>query len=152
MVGQRIGGVTGSLWRFQMMRFRTRRAKGSFFVGGRLLEQLELQRLPELLNVLRGEMGLIGVKPLTPEETEQLTEEWHQRRHEAPAGFTGLWYLQTDATSELDTVIVTDVYYTATRSWRSDIVLLLRTPGTWLRRCLTHGDRSYVLKADIGSM
>jgi NDP-sugar pyrophosphorylase family protein len=151
-VGQRVGGVTGSLRHFQIMRFRTRRANGTYTLVGRLIERVELHRLPELLNVLRGEMGLIGVKPLAPEHAARLTEEWHQRRHEAPAGFTGLWYLQTDDDSDLDTVIVTDVYYTATRNWRGDILLLLRTPGTWLRHCMTRGDRSYLMKADIGSM
>lgn len=133
-VGQRVGGVGGSPRTFQLLRFRTRRADGSHVPGGRLLERWGLHRLPELLNVLQGDMGLVGVKPLRPDEAARLTEEWHQRRHEAPAGITGLWYLQTDPDSDLDTVIVTDVYYTATRNWRGDLLLLLRTPGAWLRR------------------
>lgn len=152
-VGQRVGGAKGRLRTFQLLRLRTRRADGSFTPGGRLLERWELHRLPELINVLRGDMGLVGVKPLRPEEAARLTEEWHQRRHEAPAGVTGLWYLQTEPDSDLDTVIVTDVYYSATRSWRGDMLLLLRTPGAWLRRCRGQGERAYEVKADnVGSV
>ncbi|HMQ32688.1 MAG TPA: sugar transferase, partial [Chloroflexaceae bacterium] len=152
-VGQRVGGVGGNLRTFQLIRFRTRRADGSHAPGGRLLERWGLHRLPELLNVLQGDMGLVGVKPLSPEDAARLTEEWHQRRHEAPAGLTGLWYLQTEPDSELDTVIVTDVYYTATRNWRGDLVLLLRTPGAWLRRRRSPAERPVLVQADnVGSM
>lgn len=140
-VGQRVGGVSGSLRTFQMICFRTRRANGSFTLGGRLIERWDLHRLPQLLNILQGDMSLIGVKPLRPEEEVRLTEDWHQRRHEAPAGFTGLWYIQTDVDSDLDTIIVTDVYYAVTRSWRGDLLLLLRTPGAWLRRGKSNADR-----------
>lgn len=152
-VGQRVGGVNGSLRTFQLVRLRTRRDDGSFLPGGRLLEQWELHRLPELLNVLRGEMGLVGVKPLRPEEAARLTEDWHQRRHEAPAGVTGLWYLQTEAGSDLDTVIVTDVYYSATRTWRGDMLLLTRTPAAWLRRSGRRSEQDHLVQADhVGGM
>jgi NDP-sugar pyrophosphorylase family protein len=152
-VGQRVGSINSSPRTFQLIQFRTRRNNGSFALGGRMLERWELNRLPELLNVLRGDMGLVGVKPLSPEDAAKLTEEWHQRRHEVPAGVTGLWYLQTEPDSDLDTVIVTDVYYTATRNWRGDMLLLLRTPGTWLRRHTGQSERPYLVKADnVGSM
>lgn len=147
-VGQRASGVSGGLHRFDLINFQTRRANGSYLPGGRLLERWELQRLPELFNVLGGDMGLIGVKPLRPEEVSGLTEEWHQRRHEAPAGLTGLWYLQTSSESDLDTVIVTDVYYTATRNWRGDMLILLRTPGAWLRRLRSERGDAYLVQAD----
>lgn len=145
-------GDTGQLCRFQILRFRTRKQNGQPTRIGRLLERLELNRIPELFNVLRGEMSLVGVKPLHPREAELATEEWHQRRHERPAGFTGLWYLQTDQGSELDTVLVADVYYTATRTWRGDLILLLRTPGAWVRRCIkswnTSDEPAYLVHAD----
>lgn len=152
-VGQRVGSVGGSQRTFKLIHFRTRRPDGTFSPGGRLLERWELHRLPELVNVLRGDLGLVGVKPLRPDEVARLTEEWHQRRHEAPAGFTGLWYLQTEPDSDLDTVIVTDVYYTATRNWRGDMLLLLRTPGAWLRHSTSRSEGSYLVKANnVGSM
>lgn len=152
-VGERLGSVTGSLRIFQLINFRTRRADGTYTPGGRLLEQLELNRLPELFNVLSGDMDLVGVKPLPPAEAERLTEEWHQQRHEAPAGLTGLWYLQTDGDSDLDTVMVTDVHYTATRSWRGDMLLLLRTPGAWWRHRSSKVQQTYMVEVDnVGSM
>lgn len=125
---------SAALRRFEILQFRTRRAGGEQGALGRLIERWDLHRLAELFNVLRGELALVGVKPLTMHEAEQLSEEWHQRRHERPAGFTGLWYLQTDPDSELDAVIVADVYYSATRTWRGDLLCLLGTPGAWLRR------------------
>lgn len=126
--------TSAALRRFTILQFRTRRSGQEPNALGRLIERWELHRLAELFNVLLGELALVGVKPLTLEEAEQLSEEWHQRRHERPAGFTGLWYLQTDPDSPLDAVIVADVYYCATRTWRGDLLCLLRTPGAWLRR------------------
>lgn len=150
-VGQRLA-ESGELKRFQLLRFRTRRADGQLAPLGRFMERWELNRLAELLTVLRGDLALVGVKPLRWEEVAQLTEEWHQRRHERPAGFTGLWYVQTEQSSDLDSVIVTDVYYTATRSWRGDLMLLLRSPAAWMRRALVGTDeqseREYQLQAD----
>jgi NDP-sugar pyrophosphorylase family protein len=136
---------------FELHRFRTRRSNGEYALFGRLMERWDLFRLPELLNVIRGEMALVGVKPLELDEAAQLNEEWHQRRYERPAGFTGLWYLQTDPDSALDAVIVADVYYTATRTRRGDLLCLLRTPGAWLRRArveLKHeSEHEYLVQA-----
>lgn len=152
-IGQRLVSPNGGMQSFDLTHFRTRREDGSYLPGGRFLERGELQRLPELFNVLKGDMGLVGVKPLRPDDLAGLTDEWHQRRHEAPAGVTGLWYLQTDADSDLDTVIVTDVYYTATRNWRGDLLILLRTPGAWLRRMRLQGAEPSLVQADnVGSM
>lgn len=148
-VGQRVS--EGVQRQFYLLRFRTRRADGMHTPLGRLFERLDLHRMPELLNVVAGELALVGVKPLDPAEAAQLREEWHQRRHESPAGFTGLWYLQTDPDSPLDAVIVADVYYTATRSWRSDLLCLLRTPHAWRRRIKvspkSQGEREVLVQA-----
>lgn len=91
-------------------------------------------RLPELINVLRGDLSLVGVKPLTPAEAERVTDDWQRQRYTRPAGCTGEWYVQTQAGSTLDEVLVADAYYAATHSARGDLRLLLRTPATWLRR------------------
>lgn len=155
-VGQRITNADGSpgLYTFDLLGFQTRRRNGSYTIIGRFMERWELQRLPELLNVLRGDLALVGVKPLRPEEAFLLTEEWHQKRHDHPAGITGLWYQQTDANSDLDTVIIADVYYTATRTWRSDLLLLLRTPSIWLHRnARRHPAPNTLIHADnVGGM
>jgi NDP-sugar pyrophosphorylase family protein len=140
VVGQRLNSLEEipKLYHFQLLHFQTRRSNGAYTLIGRWMEQWELYRLPELLNVLRGDMALVGVKPLQSIEADHLSELWQQKRHDIPAGFTGLWYMQTDVTSDLDAVLVVDVYYTATRTWHGDLLLLLRTPYQWFRRCVRH--------------
>jgi lipopolysaccharide/colanic/teichoic acid biosynthesis glycosyltransferase len=138
VVGQRIEGTDGTatLATFQLLNFKTKRANGSYTLLGRLLERLEFNRLPELWNVIVGDMNLVGVKPLPAGDTAQLTEEWQQKHHDGRTGFTGLWYLQTNASSDLDAILIADVYYTATRTWNGDMLILLRTPLQWIRRCI----------------
>ncbi len=96
--------------------------------------RLELERWPELLRVMTGELSLVGVKPQTVAEAGQATEAWQQTRREFEPGLTGLWYLQTDPESEFDAVLIADVYYGATRSWRQDMAILFQTPAAWIRR------------------
>lgn len=140
-LGQRITQDDGTrgLYRFNLLSFQTRRQNGEYTFGGQWMERWEFHRLPELFNVLRGDLMLVGVKPLRPEDVNYLNEEWHQKRHDFSAGFTGLWYQQTDPNSDLDSVIITDIYYVATRTWRSDILLFFRTPVIWFRRNGQHG-------------
>ena len=96
--------------------------------------RLELERLPELLRVITGELSLVGVKPLAPDEARPAPEAWQQTQREFEPGLTGLWYLQTDPDSERDAVLIADVYYGATRSWRNDMAILCQTPAAWIRR------------------
>ena len=130
---------------FDLLRFQTRLGDGSYSLIGRWLERLEWDRFPELVNVIRGDLCLVGVKPLTREEAARVTEEWQKRRFEYPAGVTGLWYVRTAAdrpagsgrsegsANDLDDVLVADAYYAATRTWREDLRLFLQTPIAWLR-------------------
>ena len=117
------------------MLFRSR-ANGALPSLGRWLERLEWDHLPALWNVLRGDLLLVGVKPLKPSEAAQVHEEWAQQRYQWPAGLTGLWYIQgqPEQMATLDDTLVADAYYAATRTWRDDLKLLARTPGAWLRR------------------
>ncbi|HEU5087728.1 MAG TPA: sugar transferase, partial [Roseiflexaceae bacterium] len=135
-VGKRVctadGGYT--LRRFELLQFRLRHDNGTYTWLGRWLERTELYRLPELISVARGDMALVGVKPLREAEVIQLAEEWHQTRFNVAPGFTGLWYQDTEPTSTLDAVLVADVYYVATHSWFGDLKLLLQTPSAWMRR------------------
>lgn len=139
--GQRVEGASG-LYNFNLLNFRTRKVDGSYAPFGRFLERWELHRLSELVNVLRGDIDLVGTKPLSAEEVDLLTEEWHQKRHESQSGFTGLWYVQTAIFNDMDSVLVADVYYTATRTRSGDVLLLLRTPMAWLRRHVLPGERN----------
>lgn len=134
------GGPIPELHHFGMICFAVRRPDGSVGALGRLLERHELHRTPALLNVLLGDLALVGIKPLTPEEAAQATEPWQKQRYECRAGLSGLWYVQGDRASSLTDVLVADAYYVATRSWRSDLKLLLRTPAAWLRRTVRPTD------------
>jgi lipopolysaccharide/colanic/teichoic acid biosynthesis glycosyltransferase len=155
-LGQRIIREDGipELYSFNLLNFRTRRRNSTYMPAGRWIERWELNRLPELVNVLLGDMALVGVKPLRPDEAAQLTEEWHEKRHDTVAGFTGLWYQQTEPDSDLDTVIIADVYYTATRTWSSDVMLFLRTPSIWARRNARRNTtpKTLVHADNVGSM
>lgn len=134
-VGQRIETIDGQeLHIFQLVHFRTRKANGKHLLFGRLIERWELHRLSELSNVIRGDMALVGVKPLTLEEAQLLGEDWQQKRFDVSAGLTGLWYLQPESSNDLDTVLVADVYYVATHSWRGNLSILAKTPARWFRR------------------
>lgn len=119
---------------FDLLMFRTTRRDGTVNAVGRWLRRWELDRLPELVNVCIGDLALVGVKPLRPTEVDLVQAEWYQKRFECPAGFTGLWYIQTDPSSDLEEIVIADTFFAATRTWRSEIGILLRTPVAWLRR------------------
>ena len=119
---------------FQLWTFQTLRFDGSLSRFGWWLKRVELDWLPTLWNVVRGDLDLVGVKPLTSKEATYLSEEWHFKRYDCPAGLTGLWYTQADEQIELDTTLVADAYYVATYTMRSALRLLVQTPVVWRRR------------------
>lgn len=119
---------------FTMHHFNTRRSDGELARFGRWLKKSEMYRLPELWNVLKGDMSLIGVKPLQSAEAAKIVEAWQRQRYQYPAGFTGLWYIQTNSDSDLDEVLIADAYYVATRTRSGDIKISWQTPKSWLRR------------------
>jgi NDP-sugar pyrophosphorylase family protein len=119
---------------FDLFVFETTRRDGSTSPVGHWLQRTELYRLPLLWSVWRGDLALVGVKPLSPEEVGRLDEEWHQKRFECPAGFTGLWYVQPFSGTNLEEILVSDAYYAATHTWWNDLRILLRTPAAWRRR------------------
>ncbi len=119
---------------FHLLHFQTRRTDGSFTWLGEFLEKWHLHRLPELWNVVQGELSFVGVKPLSSDEHAKITEEWQQKRYESPAGMTGLWYIQDNVDSDFDELLIADAYYAATRNWRNDGKLLLQTPAAWLKK------------------
>jgi exopolysaccharide biosynthesis polyprenyl glycosylphosphotransferase len=94
---------------------------------GRVLRRWQLDELPQLWNVLRGQMSLVGPRPLIPEEDEQI-EGWYRRRLDVPPGITGHWQvLGSSAQVPLAEMVKLDYLYVANWSLWSDIVLLLRT-------------------------
>lgn len=115
--------------------FATQTKQGEETRYGRWLKRWHYHRLPQLLNVFTGELALVGVKPLTQAETSFIHEEWHQKRFERKAGFTGLWFVQPPELDDTESILVADTYYIATHSWRTDMGILKQTIPAWWRMC-----------------
>jgi exopolysaccharide biosynthesis polyprenyl glycosylphosphotransferase len=101
---------------------------------GRFLRRFSLDELPQLYNVLRGEMSLIGPRPNLPHEVEQY-EEWHKKRLVASPGITGLWQVSGRSDLTFDEMVLLDIYYVENWSLALDLSLLLRSlPAVLLGR------------------
>jgi lipopolysaccharide/colanic/teichoic acid biosynthesis glycosyltransferase len=116
---------------FDLLHFNTRKADGRPFRFGRWVESWEGQRLPELLNVLQGNLALVGLKPVVTDAEKRIRESWHMEQKQAQAGFTGQWYLETDERSSLEDSLIADSYYLATASRTRDWKILWGTPAAW---------------------
>jgi len=101
--------------------------------AGRLMRRLGWDRLPWLWSALRGQVALVGVAPLAPDQLEYITEEWQKQRFLSPVGLTGLWYVNGMDPVSLDEQLIMDSYYAVTRTWRDDLRILWQTPAAWLR-------------------
>lgn len=99
---------------------------------GRLLRKTSLDELPQLLNVLRGEMSLVGPRPCIPYETE-FFKPHHFDRFLVPAGITGLWQVTARAYATFGEALDMDVAYARGWSLGLDLRLLARTPFAVLR-------------------
>jgi exopolysaccharide biosynthesis polyprenyl glycosylphosphotransferase len=93
---------------------------------GRLLRASALDELPQLLNVLRGEMSLVGPRPLVIEEDQRI-EGWHRRRLELTPGMTGQWQILGATRVPLREMVAIDYLYVANWSLWTDVKILLRT-------------------------
>jgi exopolysaccharide biosynthesis polyprenyl glycosylphosphotransferase len=100
--------------------------------AGRWLRQTSLDELPQLINVLRGEMSLVGPRPCIPYET-RLFKPHHFERFSVPAGITGLWQVKARAYSTYGEALELDVAYARSWSFSGDLMLLLQTPLQVLR-------------------
>jgi len=99
---------------------------------GRLLRRTSLDELPQLLNVLIGDMSLVGPRPPLPYEVQQY-KPWHRRRLlEAMPGITGLWQVVGRSRTTFDEMVRLDLQYARTMSLWSDIKLLLATPAAMI--------------------
>jgi lipopolysaccharide/colanic/teichoic acid biosynthesis glycosyltransferase len=95
---------------------------------GHLLRRTSLDELPNLLNVLRGEMSLIGPRPTLPHQVAQYSER-QRRRLQVRPGITGWAQVNGRAALPWSERIELDLYYIEHRSWRLDMEILRRTPA-----------------------
>lgn len=98
---------------------------------GRLLRRLSLDELPQLYNVLRGHMTLIGFRPPIPYEVD-LYPSWYYRRFDAKPGLTGLWQVSGRNEHSYEEMVALDIEYLNRRTWLLDLQLLIRTVGAVL--------------------
>jgi exopolysaccharide biosynthesis polyprenyl glycosylphosphotransferase len=94
---------------------------------GRFLRRFSLDEVPNVINVLRGEMSLVGPRPLPTRDHERL-EPWHRRRSNVLPGMTGLWQIAGRSDLSFDDLVRLDFYYLENWSIWLDITLLIRTP------------------------
>jgi len=93
---------------------------------GRLLRRTSLDELPQLWNVLQGDMSLVGPRPPIPDEVKEY-EEWHKKRLEVRPGMTGLWQVSGRSLLSFDEQCLLDIYYIENWSLWLDLQILLRT-------------------------
>jgi exopolysaccharide biosynthesis polyprenyl glycosylphosphotransferase len=100
---------------------------------GRLLRRTSLDELPQLINVLRGEMSLVGPRPLVVDE-DALIAGWHRDRLALKPGMTGRWQIMGSARIPMDEMVRLDQQYVASWSLWLDLRILLRTVLFVVRR------------------
>jgi exopolysaccharide biosynthesis polyprenyl glycosylphosphotransferase len=93
---------------------------------GRFLRRFSLDELPQLLNVLRGEMSLVGPRPLPLRDFERL-EDWHKKRYLVLPGITGLWQVSGRSELDFDDLVRLDFLYLERWSVLLDLSILLKT-------------------------
>jgi lipopolysaccharide/colanic/teichoic acid biosynthesis glycosyltransferase len=95
---------------------------------GRLLRRTSIDELPQLINVLRGDMSLVGPRPELPAIVESY-QPWQHARHLVRPGITGWWQINRNGTRLMHEDVAMDIYYVKNRSLRLDLLILARTVG-----------------------
>jgi exopolysaccharide biosynthesis polyprenyl glycosylphosphotransferase len=101
---------------------------------GRLLRRFSIDELPQLINVLRGQMSLVGPRPLPERDFERL-EDWHKKRYLVLPGITGLWQVSGRSDLDFDDLVRLDFLYLERWSVFLDLTILMKTvPAVITRR------------------
>jgi lipopolysaccharide/colanic/teichoic acid biosynthesis glycosyltransferase len=94
---------------------------------GRFLRRFSLDELPQLINVVRSEMTLVGPRPLPKRDFENYYEEWHYSRHSGLPGLTCLWQVSGRSDVSFHNMCILDDYYLRNQNFMLDLKILLRT-------------------------
>jgi lipopolysaccharide/colanic/teichoic acid biosynthesis glycosyltransferase len=138
-------GETFGMWKFRTMVLDAEQVRSALMIqshdpdwlaldkdprvtrAGRILRRTSLDELPQLINVLRGEMSLVGPRPLPLEEHVRLPA-WSARRLDVRPGVTGLWQVSGRARVSFQDMLRLDCLYVRERSLWNDLKILARTP------------------------
>jgi lipopolysaccharide/colanic/teichoic acid biosynthesis glycosyltransferase len=104
---------------------------------GRILRKTSMDELPQLINVLRGEMSLVGPRPCLPYEFE-VYRDWHKKRTAVRPGITGLWQVVGRSEVSFEDMILLDLYYIYNYSLELDFSILFETIFVVLRKKGAH--------------
>jgi exopolysaccharide biosynthesis polyprenyl glycosylphosphotransferase len=99
---------------------------------GRLIRRYSLDELPQLINILKGEMSLIGPRPNLPSEVAHY-QEWMKKRLSVSPGLTGLWQVSGRSDLTFDEMVLLDIYYVENWSLGIDLGILIRSVPAVLR-------------------
>ncbi len=114
---------------------------------GAILRSTGLDELPQLINVLRGEMSIVGPRPCIPYELDRY-KPWHHRRLEAVPGLTGLWQVSGKNRTTFDEMVRFDIRYAQKRSLFLDLKIILKTlPAIWTQVLETRAMRRQAQRA-----
>jgi len=137
-----IGGTTiCENWYFELKRRQGK--KTTFFKAkndpritkvGRIIRKFNLDELPQLYNVLKGDMSIVGNRPIPLYEAEKLTTDQWSYRFLAPAGITGLWQIEKNRFHSEEERIMLDNQYAVVSSPMKDIQIILKTIPTFFRK------------------
>jgi exopolysaccharide biosynthesis polyprenyl glycosylphosphotransferase len=100
---------------------------------GRLLRKFSIDELPQLINVLKGEMSLVGPRPCLPYEYE-MYKDWHKKRLSVRPGISGVWQVAGRSAVAFEDMVLLDLYYIYNRSLSLDVSILYETAFVVLER------------------
>lgn len=101
---------------------------------GRFLRRLSLDELPQLINVFKGEMSLVGPRPPLPREVEHY-QSWQKERLNTRPGMTGLWQVSGRSNLSFEEMFKLDIYYIENWSLWLDLKIMLKTiPAVFLKK------------------
>jgi len=104
---------------------------------GRVLRKTSLDELPQLINVLKGDMSLVGPRPCLPYEYE-IYRDWHKKRTSVRPGISGLWQVVGRSEVSFEDMILLDLYYIYNRSLELDFSILFETVFVLLKKKGAH--------------